>query len=122
MSRTLPFLLLAIAAPALARDHADPLAGYVAGAARECLDNSQTLGPDVIDDRTILYRENGRRIWRNDLPERCPGLRPYVTLIVIDKFGGQLCRNDRFRFVEPPQTIPGAVCRFGNFTPYTKAK
>ncbi|MCH7863407.1 MAG: hypothetical protein IH998_17535, partial [Proteobacteria bacterium] len=60
-------------------------------------------------------------LWRNDLASSCPGLRPYPTLIV-EVHGSQLCRNDRFRVLDPGSSIPGAYCMFGKFTPYEKAK
>ncbi|PMV36659.1 hypothetical protein, partial [Pseudomonas sp. FW305-3-2-15-C-LB1] len=49
------------------------LAGRVAGNAETCLSTSRIGSPQVIDDHTLLYRDGGR-IWRNDLPDACPGL------------------------------------------------
>ena len=95
------------------------LAGRVAGKAVECVDKSRLDGPQIIDEKTLIYRESGRRVWRNDLIGPCPGLRPLDTLIV-DVYGGQLCRNDHFRAIEPGTRIPGMVCRLGVFTPYDK--
>ncbi|MBN8813902.1 MAG: hypothetical protein J0J06_00480 [Sphingomonas sp.] len=95
----------------------DPLAGRVAGAPVDCVDQARIMGPDIIDNRTILYRQSLKRIWRNDLEGTCPGLRPTATLIV-EVFGSQLCRNDRFRAQEPGSIIPGPYCRLGKFTPY----
>ena len=99
----------------------DPLAGRVAGKAMDCVDQSQLGGPDVIDDRTILYRQSLRRIWRNDLSEACPGLRPNTTLIV-EIYGSQLCRSDHFRTRDAGSIIPGPLCRLGKFTPYDLPK
>ena len=101
-------------APAAERD---PLAGRVAGAAVACVDQSRLGGPDIIDSRTILYRQSRGRIWRNDLPEACPGLRPNTTLIV-EIYGSQLCSNDRIRAHDAGSIIPGPSCRLGKFTPY----
>jgi hypothetical protein len=95
------------------------LAGRVAGPSVDCVDHSRLEGPQVIDEKTLIYRESGRRIWRNDLIGECRGLRPMDTLIV-DVFGSQLCRNDHFRALTPGTTIPGAYCRLGKFTPYDK--
>ena len=120
-------LLIPIAASALlgsaspAAPHkdalADVLAGRVAGKPVECVDTSRLNGPQIIDDKTLIYRESGRRIWRNDLIGPCPGLSPMDTLIT-DIYGSQLCRNDHFRALSPGGRIPGAYCRLGNFTPY----
>ncbi|MBN8812755.1 MULTISPECIES: DUF6491 family protein [Sphingomonas] len=102
-------------------DLATALGDRVPGAPRDCISISDSDGPQIIDDRTILYKPVGRTLWRNDLGSSCPGLRPYTTLIV-EVHGSQLCRNDRFRVLDPGSSIPGAYCMFGRFTPYEKAK
>ncbi|MBN8806779.1 MAG: hypothetical protein J0I47_00860 [Sphingomonas sp.] len=111
------------AAPAASRQ--DPLdrelGGRIAGTPVDCVDNSRLMGPQVIDDRTILYRESGLRTWRNDLPESCPGLRPN-TVLIVNVYGSQLCRNDRVRTIDPGSIIPGPTCRLGKFTPYDKPR
>jgi hypothetical protein len=101
------------------RELGEALKGRVAGAPQDCISTFGTSGPQIIDGRTVLYRETGRRIWRNDLGAECPGLDPYATLIV-EVHGSQICRNDRFRAVDPGSRIPGAYCLFGKFTPYEK--
>jgi len=113
--------LLGAAAPAAPRQETieSALAGRVAGKPADCVDHSRLDGPQVIDDKTLIYRESGSRIWRNDLIGVCPGLKPMDTLIV-DIFGTQLCRNDRFRALTPGLSIPGPYCRLGKFTPYDK--
>lgn len=99
-----------------ALDHA--LAGRVAGTPVRCIDNPSNQGPEVIDSRTIIYRDVGR-LWVNTLPEQCPSLDDDAILI-LDVFGGQLCENDRFRTLERGSNIPSGYCRLGTFTPYTR--
>ena len=113
--------LLGAAAPAAPRQDelASALAGRVAGTPVDCVEKTRLDGPQVIDQKTLIYHESGRRIWRNDLIGTCPGLQPTDTLI-IDIYGGQLCRNDHFRALTPGLTIPGPYCRLGKFTPYDK--
>lgn len=98
----------------------EALAGRVAGKPTDCIDPQFTDGPQIIDNRTLIYRQ-GRRVWRNDLPAACPSLQPQVTLIV-KRWGSQLCSNDTFRVLETGSSIPSPICRFGNFTPYDKPK
>jgi hypothetical protein len=109
----------------LAASHDDPLtkalAGRTAGAPQTCVENSMLGNAQIIDNRTLLYRESGRRVWRNDLPEACPGLRDDSRMIV-EVYGSQLCQNDRFRAVDFGSHIPGPYCRFGKFVPYDKPK
>ena len=112
----------AVALLPLAAAASDPLAGRVAGKPQRCIAVSLTNGPNVIDRRTIQYDggTRGGTIYRTTI-ESCPSLRPLTTLIV-DIYGSQVCRNDRFRVLEPGLSIPSAYCRFGDFVPYTKVK
>lgn len=102
------------------RELADALKDRVAGTPADCISISSTGGPQIVDARTLLYRQ-GRKVWRNDLEASCPGLDAGDTLIV-EIHGSQLCRNDLFRVHEMGSSIPGPFCRMGKFTPYTKAK
>jgi len=113
--------LLGAAAPAAPKQDAlaAELQGRVAGKPMDCVDKARLDGPQIIDDHTLIYRESGRRVWRNDLPDACPGLRPMDTM-VIEVWGNQMCRNDHFRSYAPGSSIPGAICRLGTFTPYDK--
>ena len=121
----LPFLLAGCAAApddmSGDRELAKITAGRNAGAPQSCINQSQIQGPQIVDARTVVYRQTGRRIWVNTLTNECPGLRPDATL-VVEPFGSQLCENDRLRTVYPGQSIPGPYCRFGKFTPYDKPK
>ncbi len=115
-----PLAALALALPLLAAG-SDPLADRIAGAPQRCIPLSATNGPSIVDARTILYTEGaGRRVWKTGPVGNCPSLEPLTTLIV-DIYGGQLCRNDRFRVLTPGTSIPSAYCRFTEFTPYTRA-
>lgn len=111
--------LAGAAAPAAPRE--PPLAGRIAGPAVDCVDQSRVNGPEIVDDRTILYRQSLKRVWRNDLTAACGGLRPSATLIV-EIYGNQLCRGDLLRTREPGSILPGPICRLGKFTPYDLPK
>jgi hypothetical protein len=111
-------LLAALALP-LAAARSDPLVGYTAGKPEQCVSLSRLQGPEIVDDHTILYRQNGRRIWRTGPVGNCGYMRPFDTLIV-DVYGGQLCANDRFRVLSQSTIIPGPYCRFRPFVPYDK--
>jgi hypothetical protein len=98
----------------------EALAGRVAGRPQSCLPLSpgSINGPQIIDQTTILYRD-GKRVWRNTLASDCPSL-GQDDILVVEMNGSQVCRNDLFRPVDRGSRIPGAYCRFGDFTPYTK--
>ena len=112
-------VLAAVLAAPIAAAKSDPLAGRLAGPPSECVNLSSLEGPQIVDDHTILYRQSGRRIWRTGPVGPCPSLRPFGVLIV-DVYGGQLCRNDRFRVKDPNLSIPSGYCRFSAFVPYDK--
>jgi len=114
---------LAAAAPAATHDR-DPLrefAGRVAGKPQSCLDSSRSGNLQALDERTLIYRESGRRIWRNDLPDACPGLSD-DSILVIRLYGSGPCQGDLFHAVERGSGIPGPSCRLGSFVPYVKPK
>jgi hypothetical protein len=116
---------IAIAGATLAAAHDDDLAkalaGRTPGTPQACVETSWVDGPQIIDNRTLIYRQTGRRLWRNDLPEACPGLHQDSRLIV-ELYGSQTCESDRFRPVDPGSRIPGAYCRLGKFVPYDKPR
>ena len=114
-------LALALTAPApapAARDDAAAaaLAGRVAGQPVDCITLPAGTNPVIVDARTILYRQ-GRRIWRTGPVGACPSLTPN-RILIVEPFGAQLCRNDRFRTLTPNTGIPSGFCRFDRFTPY----
>lgn len=111
MIRHAALLVLVLTA---ARD--DPLAGRVAGAAVDCIDLDRVQGPEIVDQRTILYRQNGRRVWRTGPDGACGPMQANDGL-VVEVQGRRLCRGDRFR-VRSAGYVGGAVCRLGRFVPY----
>ena len=98
----------------------DPLAGRVAGTPVQCISLDQATSPQIVDAGTILFRR-GKTLWRTGPVDACPGLRR-TSILIVERFGSQLCRNDRFQAVEPDQRIPAAPCRFDRFTPYLKGR
>jgi len=121
------FALIFVAAGAMAadsdsdaRDLAKALAGRTPGKPVDCVSSSWVGGPQIIGNRTLIYREVGR-VLRNDLPAACPGLDD-DSIIVSEIHGSQLCRNDLFYTLQRGSRIPGPHCRLGKFTPYEKPK
>lgn len=102
------------------RELADTLGNRVPGKPQDCINPGSTDGPQIIDSRTLIYRQ-GSRLYRNDLVSECPSLAP-LTTVIVEMRGSQLCRNDQFRVLTPGTSIPGGYCRLGQFTPYTRPK
>ena len=109
--------LLCLAAYADRPGNRDPLSGRIAGTPTDCISLNRNTAPDIVDQNTILYRETQQRIWRTGPVGTCPALRP-MNILIIDVYGAQLCRNDRFRVLQPGTSIPSSYCRFDRFTPY----
>lgn len=104
-----------------AKDLAKALARRAPGKLETCVLPSRVGSPQVIGNRILLYRDGGR-IWRNDLPDACPGLDD-DAIVVTEVYGGQLCRNDQFYTLERSgSTIPGPRCRLGSFVPWDKPR
>lgn len=112
-------LLLAAASAGLLGAAADPLVGRIAGAPVDCVRLNRNTTPEIVDARTVLYRETDRRVWRTGPVGVCPALRPQGTLIV-EVLGARQCRGDRFRVLVNSSNLPSGVCRFDRFTPYDK--
>jgi hypothetical protein len=102
------------------RDLTKAIGDRKAGEPTDCINSSFNDGPQIIDRKTVTYRQ-GQRLWVNNLAAECPGLEPFNTMIV-ELHGSQICRNDQFRVLQPGSSIPGPYCRFGKFTPYSKPK
>ena len=110
-------LLAALALPLLAAK-SDPLAGRIAGSPERCISLNSQQGLYIADQNLILAQQTGRRIWRANTIGQC-SMQSLDTLIV-DVYGSQVCRNDRFRVLRNGTSIPGPFCRFESFTPYDK--
>jgi hypothetical protein len=118
-------VVLASAASADDRRDTDELAralkGRVAERTASCISTDTNTTPQQIGG-TLLFRTGGE-LWRNDVVGRCPGLeRGNDPLLIFERYGSQLCRNDRFRTLDRGSSIPGAYCRMGDFTRYVRPK
>jgi len=97
---------------------ANELAGFVAGAPQTCVPTSPNQNLRVIDARTLAYGY-GTVVYVNHLGSDCPALSPYNS-VLIDAQGGQYCRGDRVRGLEPHAGIPGPWCNLGDWIAYRK--
>jgi hypothetical protein len=122
--------LMLIAAAALAASCSHPAtapengfaqvtAGRIAGAAKTCVTNNPVENLHVIDAQTVAYGY-GRTIYINRLPGACPALSQFNTVIVEAGSGGEYCRGDRVRGLEPGAVIAGPSCNLGDWVPYQR--
>ena len=123
--RSIALIILSAALGSCAQQMEDPqaglareLAGYTPGEARSCVPTSPNTNLRVVDGATLAYGY-GRTIYVNRLASACPALEPTNTLIV-DAQGGQYCRGDRVRGLEPGGIIPGPSCNLQDWVPYRR--
>ncbi|MEC3911094.1 hypothetical protein U5A82_11620 [Sphingobium sp. CR2-8] len=109
-----------IALPALAKDKPDP---YVAkGKPVDCIQIGSIRSTDVRDDRTIDFIMNGKKAYRNILPNSCPSL-GFEKRFLYKTSLSQLCSVDIITVLwnGGPGLQPGASCGLGKFQPIEKA-
>lgn len=98
-------------------DFAAATAGRIAGPARNCISTNPAENLRVLDAQNVAYG-NGRTIYINHLEAACPAISQFNTIIVEAGLGGQYCRGDRIRGLEPGSIIPGPSCNLGDWVPY----
>jgi hypothetical protein len=123
-----PFLLMISAllsgcaqsgfAPDPAETFAQEVAGRTAGKPRNCIAPFGNQNLRIVNPQTLAYG-TGPTIHINRMRTPCPSLDPSDS-IIVETLGGQYCRGDRVRSLEPGATIPGPVCILGDWTPYVR--
>jgi len=80
-----------------------------------CINLSTVRSTNVPDDQTINFVINNNRMFRNDLPMRCPGL-GFNRAFKHNSRSGQLCSANTITVVQPGGPR-GATCGLGRFQP-----
>jgi hypothetical protein len=119
----LPVLLLALSAGAsLAQDDGNEVDAPDEPdlQTEHCVRINDIDAIDIVDADTLIFRMRGDKVYRNELPHRCPGLRPHDTLMYRSSVG-RLCSVDVVTVLEDWGFgfAPGASCGLGMFEPIT---
>jgi len=87
-----------------------------------CIDINRIRSSRVRDDRTIDFEMNGRDIYRNTLPNSCPGL-GFEQRFAYKTSINQLCSVDIITVLQGagPGLMQGASCGLGQFQKMQKA-
>lgn len=123
-SVAMAMVALLAAAPASAKrktpdaELAELLKGRTAEPAVRCITPTTNDSQRIISGKAIVYG-NGRRIWVNVPIGRLDTMR-WDDVLVTERFGGQLCRNDQIRVVDRFSRVPRPILRLGDFVPYVK--
>ena len=93
-------------------------AAQVTGPGRSCLSLTQIRSSQVRDDWTIDFMGPGDQVWRNTLPNRCPGLRTENAFTYSTSLS-QLCDTEIIYVLRTIAGRPerGAGCGLGAFVP-----
>jgi len=88
----------------------------VAGAPVNCIQSSRIRNTVVHDDYTIDFVMAGGDVYRNTLPNRCPGL-GFEERFAYEVSAGQLCRVDTITVLQSGAAGRGPTCGLGEFVP-----
>ncbi|PZU58899.1 MAG: hypothetical protein DI547_09015 [Sphingobium sp.] len=112
----------ALLAPALAdAKKAEPDTLVPAGDPVNCIQINAIRSSNVRDDRTIDFIMNGKTIYRNTLPNSCPGL-GFEKRFAYQTSLSQLCSVDIITVLyASPNLMRGPSCGLGTFQPMKKA-
>lgn len=109
----------------------EPLDASEYGETRRCLTNYRHI--EILNDRMLVFEGSAKKLWLNQLPIRCPGLRRNSTLALRTDFSfGRVCKMDSVAVVDwfdspwyrrwPWHWVGGPRCSLGEFQPVTKAQ
>ena len=114
-------LAVALAACSSNQPPRTPPAMVPAGDPVSCVQTSQIRSTQVQDDQTIDFTMRNGQIFRNTLPNRCPGL-GFSRAFSYSPTASQLCSVDIITVIETgagPRR--GASCGLGQFVPVKRA-
>jgi hypothetical protein len=86
------------------------------GPAVDCITTSQIRETRVHGDSTIDFIMNGRKVYRNTLPNACPSLGIEERFLYKPSIN-QLCSVDIITVLQSPGIRQGASCGLGKFQP-----
>lgn len=106
-----------LAVPALAKDKVPLPPAKVIGEPINCVIIRNIRQTNVIDDKTIDFVINGKKVYRNTLPMSCPRL-GFERSFSYQTSLSQLCNVDIITVLQQGGgNIRGASCGLGKFVP-----
>ena len=112
--------IASVGSPAVARDRTPPIATPV-GKPISCVNLRQIRETRVHGDSVIDFHMNGRKVYRNVLPNSCPSL-GFEERFSYKTSLSQLCSVDIITVLRSPGLMSGASCGLGEFQPVELAK
>lgn len=84
-----------------------------------CINRQSVRSTEVVDDRTINFVVNNRRMFVNRLPNACPGLAGRRTFKVNTRTT-QFCSANSITVITGPGGQRGPTCGLGRFQPVVR--
>jgi len=119
LSALIPAAMLLAAPVTASRDRQIPEA-TPAGKPVDCIQLSQIRNTRVRSDQVIDYYVAGKKVYRNTLPYKCPGL-GFEERYLHKTSTGDVCSHDTITVLQSGMT-EGASCGLGKFQPVTLAE
>ena len=79
-----------------------------------CIQVSWYDSVQIVNDRLLLFKGRGKKVWANELRNRCPGMRK-DDILIFDLRGSQVCSLDWVTATRPEWLHAGAKCSLGEF-------
>ena len=112
---------IALTAPGMARDRNQIPEAVADGKPESCVSIPRVRATHVHGDGAIDFEMNGGKVYRNTLPNSCPGL-GFRESFAYKTSLSQLCSTDIVTVLESPPILRGASCGLGQFQPVTLVK
>ena len=88
-----------------------------------CIDATRIAGRRAESNRALVFEMSDGRVFRNDLPEACPGVERASSFgtLAIEPIESRMCRGDFVRVYDPADLPTGGIkslprCRLGGYT------
>lgn len=122
--RTAYLLPLVVALPALGQDGKDADEAAFDRTPQDCVLTSSIDETDAVDDQNLIFYMRDKKVYRNHLPRKCPGLERNNRISYTIQGGRRLCSintitvlEEGFGFGGPLGFREGFTCRLGEFVP-----
>ncbi len=104
----------------------EPLDPSEYGETKRCLAGHEYRDFAIIDDRRIVFKGSGNRLWLNELRARCPDLRRADALAFRARtMSERICELDSFvasDWMGSPSRRSGMRCTLGAFQPISEVQ
>ena len=90
--------------------------------AKRCIRQASIDKTDVLNSNIIVFKDERKRIFINQMPVKCPDLRPGAKVVYTSRGDGQLCQLDSINVLHPGAggLTTGPSCMLGKFEPISQ--